>query len=109
MFNLTKQERQVILFLISVALTGLGINFLSKKYSAIKTIACFNRDFGKIDLNKADLETLIGIAGIGEKLAQRIIDYRKANGNFLTLEELRKIKGINNYRYEKIKDLIYVK
>jgi competence protein ComEA len=90
-------------------LIGSGINFLSKKYSTIKTIACFNRDFGKIDLNKADLETLIGIAGIGEKLARRIIEYRKENGNFQSPEDLRRIKGINNYRYEKIKDLIYVR
>jgi len=109
MLNLTRQERQVFLFLISLGLAGLGINFLSKEYSAVKTLICFNQDIAKADLNKADLDTLISITGIGEKLARRIIEYRKQNGDFKGLDELLKIKGINSYRYEKIKGLLCVK
>ena len=109
MFNLTKQERQVTLFLITLALAGMGINFLAKRYSPVKAIACFDQDFGKVDLNKADRETLVSITGIGEKLARRIIEYRKQNGDFKGLDELLKIKGINSYRYEKIKGLLCVK
>lgn len=109
MFNLTRQERQVILFLATVALVGIGINFLAKRYSPVKTIACFEQNFGKVDLNKADEKTLVGITGIGEKLAQRILEYRNQHGNFTSIEELKKIKGITNYRYEKLKDSLCIK
>ena len=108
MFGFTRQERQVILFLITVALVGMGVSFLAKRYSQVKAIACINQDIGKIDLNKADKETLIGIPGIGEKLAQRIIDYRNQQAGFKDAEELKNIKGISDYKYEKLKDLLFI-
>lgn len=109
MFNLTQQERQVILFLISVALLGMVTNFLAKRYSPLGTIACLTEDIGKINLNTADPAALMGVRGIGAKLAQRIIEYRKQQGDFRSVEELKQIKGINGYRYEKIKDNLLVK
>jgi len=109
MFSLTRQERQVLLFLITVTLVGMGINFLGKRYSSFKAIACPNQDFGKIDLNTADKDLLISIPGIGEKLAKRIITYREKQASFSNVEELKSIKGISDYRYEKIKDYFIVK
>lgn len=108
MLGLTRQERQVILFLITIALMGMGINFLAKRYSQVKAIACINQDISKIDLNKADKETLIGIPGIGEKLAQAIIDYRNQQVGFKDIEELKNIKGISEYKYEKLKDSLFI-
>lgn len=108
MLSLTRQERQVVLFLISVALTGAGIDFFVKRYSPVKTMANFSRDIGKINLNTADRDLLINIPGIGEKLAQRILEYRNKNSSFGDIEELRNIKGITAYRYEKIKDYLVV-
>ena len=109
MFSLTRQERQVILFLISMALAGMGIDFLIKKYSPVKTIALFTQDIGKIDLNTADKDLLMSVPGIGEKLAQRIIEYREKQTNFTSPEELKNIQGITNYKYEKIKDALVVR
>ena len=108
MFSLTQQERRVILFLVAVALAGAGINFLAKRYSPVKTFVFMHQNMGKVDLNAADKEALIDIPGIGEKIARRIIVYRKEQGGFRETEELKKIKGITDYRYEKIKDLLYV-
>lgn len=108
MFNLTLQERQVILFLIAVALAGTGINFLTKRYSQVKVIACINQDAGRVDLNKADKETLMGVSGVGEKLAQRIIEYRQDRGGFKAQEELKNIKGIGKSKYEAIKEYFVV-
>lgn len=108
MFSLTRQERQVILFLITVALVGIGINFLVKRYSQIKVIRYLNQDISRFDLNKADKEMLIGVSGIGEKLAQRIIEYRRQQGDFRNIEELRNIKGISSSKYEAIKDYFFV-
>lgn len=109
MFALTPQEKRVILFLITVALTGIGVNFLSKRYPQVKIIAYINEDLSKINLNKADKEALITIPGLGEKLSQRIIDYRRQQGIFKDIEELKNIKGLSGYRYEKIKDYFTLK
>jgi len=108
MFSLTRQERGVVLFLLALALAGLGINFLVKRYAAVKAFVCVTPRMGKVNLNETDKQTLIGIPGIGEKLAQRIIEYRSQQGGFQEIEELKKIKGITGYRYEKIKDLLYI-
>jgi competence ComEA-like helix-hairpin-helix protein len=104
MLNLSKQERQVILFLAIVSLAGIGIDYLRKNFSSSKVIACINRDVTKIDLNQADKSILISLKGIGEKLAGRILEYRRLQGKFSNVEELKNIKGITEYRYEKIKD-----
>lgn len=109
MFSLTREERKVVLFLITVALVGMGINFLSKRYSSVKSIICFDQNMGKFDLNQADKETLIGVSGIGEKLAQRIIEYRNQQVGFKDTEELKNIKGITNDKYEKLKEWLFVK
>ena len=104
----TRQERQVILFLIIVALLGLGINFLAKHYSQIRVIGYVNQDIGKISLNQAEKDTLIDVPGIGAKLAQRIVDYRKQNGDFRNIAELKNIKGIGASKYEAVKDYFIV-
>ena len=109
MFSLTQQERQVILFLVCAALVGMGVNFFLKKYSHIKAISVFYQDIGKIDINRADKNLLMSVPGIGEKLGQRIIEYRNKQEGFHTIEELKNIRGITEYRYEKIKDVFVVK
>ncbi len=109
MFNLTPEERKVTLFLITIALVGAGLNFSIKKYSPAKTIACLAWDIGKINLNKADKDLLMEVPHIGEKIANRIIEYREKQTNFTTIEELKNIKGITDYKYEKIKDSFIVR
>jgi competence protein ComEA len=47
-----------------------------------------------IHLNKATVEQLISLKGIGEKKAQAIINYREMNGNFSSMEDLLNVKGI---------------
>lgn len=61
---------------------------------------------GKININTADLYTLMSLPGIGETYAQRIIDYRNANGPFKDIKELMNVTGIGEKRYNAIKDLI---
>ena len=56
-----------------------------------------------VNINTASKRELEALPGIGEVLAQRIIDYRKANGNFSTVDELVKIKGIGEKTLEKLK------
>ncbi len=109
MFNLTREERRVILFLLTVTLIGLGINFLRKKYAPVEYLVCFDKDAGKIELNKAGKDELMSVSGIGEKIAERIISYRQEKGEFNSVEEIRQIKGITEFRYKKIKDSLTTK
>jgi len=63
----------------------------------------------KINLNTAEAWLLQALLGIGETLAQRIIDYRNENGPFQQIEDLKKVEGIGPARFEKLKDKITVR
>ena len=106
MFSLTRQERQAILFLVIILLFGLGINFISKRYP--QAISYFDYDYQKLNLNTADQEKLVSVPGIGKKIAQDIIEYRKLHGKFNNLEELKQIKGIGEVKYDLIKDYFLI-
>jgi competence protein ComEA len=60
----------------------------------------------KVDINRAGVWLLEALPGIGETLAQRIVDYRHKNGLFSNIDELLKVPGIGTTTYERIKDLI---
>ncbi len=62
----------------------------------------------KIDINRAEVWLLKALPGIGETLAQRIIDYRQQNGPFNNIREIVKVAGIGTTTYEQIKHLIAV-
>lgn len=62
----------------------------------------------KININTASLVELQKLPRIGEKVAQRIIDFRKKNGKFRRIEEIMKVKGIGEKMFKRIKDLITV-
>ena len=106
--NLTSQERRVILFLIVVALTGLGINLIAKHFSHIKITGYVSHSIGKIDINKASEEDFLDIPGIGIVLARRITDYRRQYGRFSDIIELKNIKGIGESKFEKVKDYFII-
>jgi competence ComEA-like helix-hairpin-helix protein len=109
MLSLTPDERKVIIFLTTILLIGAGINFLNKRFTQAKTILSIEQDFARINLNTADKELLMSVPGIGGKLAARIIEYRQKEMCFKDIQELKKIKGITEYRYEKIKDYLTVR
>jgi comEA protein len=60
----------------------------------------------RVNVNKADQETLESLPGIGPAYAGRIIKYRKKHGGFDTLEELKKINGIGEKRLDNLKPFI---
>jgi competence protein ComEA len=63
---------------------------------------------GKINLNKADVNELQNLPGIGPSKAAAILEYRETNGQFRNVEDLKNISGIGDKTFDKLKDLITV-
>lgn len=67
---------------------------------------CTSEPIAKVDINHDGEERLARINGIGAALARKIVDYRKANGDFGRIEDIRLVNGVGNATFAKIKDLI---
>ncbi len=63
----------------------------------------------KVNINTAEVWLLESLPGIGETLAQRIVDYRFVNGYFQGVDDLKQVDGIGASVFEKIKDKITVR
>ena len=61
-----------------------------------------------ISINDAGKEEIMALPGIGEVLADRIIEFRNAHGDFSSPEELLNVEGVGKKRLEEIMDLITV-
>jgi competence protein ComEA len=62
----------------------------------------------KVNINTAGVEELTQLEKVGEKVAQRIVAYREAEGLFAAPEELMKVKGIGQKVFEANKEMITV-
>ena len=91
---MNKIKRTLILVMISLFIVGICQPAMATS--------------GKININTASKEQLMTLKGVGEKIADRIIEYRKAHP-FKTIEDLMNVKGIGQKKFEKLKDFITVK
>ncbi len=130
-FAFTKNEQKVFLFLSLVMLAGVAVkaykayivppsapNFNYSVSDSIFTARSITNDSlstdsgtvagKKIDLNSASKTELMSLPGIGEAMAERIMLRRDEKGKFKTINELRKIKGIGEKKFEKLKPHIEV-
>lgn len=63
---------------------------------------------GRININTADSTQLQELTGVGPATAEKIIDYRKQNGRFQSIEDIKNVSGIGDKTYEKLKEHIKV-
>jgi competence protein ComEA len=61
---------------------------------------------GRLDLNRADAQSLAALPGIGPALAERIVADRAARGPFATPDDLRRVPGIGVGRLAQIRPFI---
>lgn len=64
---------------------------------------------GKININTAMESELEEIPGVGESTAKKIIEYRKNNGKFKEIEDIKNVSGIGDSKFENMKEKICVK
>jgi len=97
-----KKKVQVILAIIAIAafFTNAPVFGAGQQEGAAK---------GKqVNINSATAEQLTTLPKIGPKTAERIIEYRKTNGNFKRIQELMKVKGIGEKTFKNLENLITV-
>lgn len=63
---------------------------------------------GKINLNQATKEELMTLSGVGEKKAEKIIEYREENGSFKTIEDLKNVNGFGEKSFESLEKYISI-
>ncbi len=121
MFNLTKSERMVLLFLIVSCLVGLSINFIRANQERVdlcvaesgltRTEKNFDRlikESKKVNINQAAIEQFVSLPGIGPSLAERIISFRQNQGPFKSIEDITKVTGIGPKKFEAIKEFLEI-
>ena len=62
--------------------------------------------FERLDLNSATVEQLVSLKGVGEVLAQRIIDYRQQHDRFKSVDELNLVKGIGDKKLQQLRPFL---
>ena len=63
---------------------------------------------GPININRATARQLDALDGIGPVIAGRIVQYRKVNGSFLSIEDLQKVSGIGPAKFAQIKSKVRI-
>ena len=63
----------------------------------------------KVNINTANKEKLTTLPGIGQGTAEKIIEHRTKNGKFKKTDELKKIPGIGDSKFNSLKDKITIK
>ena len=87
---------------------SLVLAFAMTTFVPLESYAASQTTTKKININTASLTELQELPRIGEKVAQRIIDFRKENGKFKSTADLLKVKGIGEKTFEGLKDRITV-
>ena len=71
-----------------------------------KSAGAGKNEEGQINLNTATEKELQELPGIGPAMSARIVEYREANGDFQSIEDIKKVRGIGNAKFEKLKDKV---
>jgi comEA protein len=101
----SKEEKIVLITIAVGVVAGILINLfvIFPQKTSFEQISSAPRI---ININSAGVEELCKLPGIGEAYANRIIGYRAQHNGFKNIEELKKVKGIGEKKFEKIKRFV---
>ena len=115
MLELTRQEKQVLVFLMATGLLGVGVVCYKSLRYRPKVEVVSGREIDKavregkvININTAAKDEIVRLKGIGPALAEAIIEYRGAHGNFKNKEDLKNVRGIGPAKFEEIKERVKI-
>lgn len=86
-------------------------NLLIAVFTVVAVVSCFAiaaGAAGQVNINIASKEELMQLEGVGSAYAEKIIEYREANGPFEKPEDIMNVKGIGESTFNKNKDRITV-
>ena len=95
--GLMKRKSMAVLTIVTVALMMSWV------------LPALAADLQNVNINTANVEELMTLDGIGQKVAENIIAYREKNGSFQKPEDLMMVKGIGEKIFEANKAKIVVK
>ena len=103
----TVSETQTTKYITDIKVTHTAVTSTSVYKTAAEYVST-TPEILYIDINSADLQEFMKLPEIGEKTAQKIIDYRFEYGEFRNIEEIMNVDGIGEAIFEKVKNMIYV-
>lgn len=108
--NKNLAHRALALMLMTAVLTGgSSFVFMEKLHAAPVMDARVNAQPSQpVDVNKAGLEELQTVRGIGPVLAERIVQHREQNGRFEKIEDLAAVPGIGQAKLEKLRSQVTI-
>ena len=62
-----------------------------------------------VNINTADITTLMTLSGVGRKLAEKIVEYRTSHGPFKKAEDVRRVEGLGPGLWERNRERIVIK
>ncbi len=94
---------------IGLVIIALGMGLVQSAYAAANTAKPVTATAAAmVNINTATSDQLATIKGLGPKKAQAIVDYRKDNGAFKSVEDLKKVPGISEKLFASIQPQVTV-
>lgn len=87
---------------------GEGTGEMADSLDSVPPSATSGTSSSKVNINTASVSELVSLDGVGESTAEKIIAYRQSNGSFASIEDIKKVSGIGDKKFEAIKDRITV-
>jgi competence protein ComEA len=95
----------IVLFL----LVGVGLVFSAPPLVWSADVPAAAVQMAKVNVNTATAAELTALPGIGETIAQAIVEYRDNNGAFRSVDDLLQVKGIGEKKLEAMREWVTLK
>lgn len=104
--KIEKENSNILIETERNSITNANTNNISIEHSSATTNK--QNKNSKININLATQSELESLPGIGPSTALKIVNYRKENGKFKKIDDIKQVSGIGDSKFNKIKDLIVV-